>query len=43
MQINGNGIAAKPSLDQIIRDYGPKVYNLVRRMLGNDTDAEDVT
>src|SRR5262249_24948500 len=28
---------------QIVRDYGPRVYNLARRMLGNDADAEDVT
>src|SRR5262249_15551847 len=24
-------------------DYGPRVYNLARRMLGSDADAEDVT
>ncbi len=29
--------------ERIFRDYGPRVYNLARRMLGNDTDAEDVT
>ena len=29
--------------EQVFREYGPRVYNLARRMLGNDTDAEDVT
>src|SRR5947207_7921403 len=29
--------------DQVFRDYAPRVYNLARRMLGNDADAEDVT
>src|SRR5437763_10186919 len=28
--------------EQVFRDYGPRVYNLARRMLGNDADAEDV-
>jgi RNA polymerase sigma-70 factor, ECF subfamily len=27
----------------VFRDYAPRVYNLARRMLGNDADAEDVT
>jgi RNA polymerase sigma-70 factor (ECF subfamily) len=29
--------------EQVFRDYGPRVYNLARRMLGRDADAEDVT
>lgn len=29
--------------EQVFRDYAPRVYNLARRMLGNDADAEDVT
>jgi RNA polymerase sigma-70 factor, ECF subfamily len=29
--------------EQVFRDYGPRVYNLARRMLNNDADAEDVT
>src|SRR3712207_2518742 len=29
--------------DQVFRAYRPPVYNLARRMLGNDADAEDVT
>jgi RNA polymerase sigma-70 factor (ECF subfamily) len=29
--------------EQVFRDYAPRVYNLARRMLGNEADAEDVT
>src|SRR6185503_20753939 len=29
--------------DRVFRDYAPRVYNLARRMLDNDADAEDVT
>jgi RNA polymerase sigma-70 factor (ECF subfamily) len=29
--------------EEIVREYGPKVYSLARRMLGRDSDAEDVT
>jgi RNA polymerase sigma-70 factor (ECF subfamily) len=32
-----------PSPETLFRDYAPRVYNLARRMLGNDADAEDVT
>jgi RNA polymerase sigma-70 factor (ECF subfamily) len=44
MQNHGN-IAITPPLtpEQVFRDYAPRVYNLARRMLGNDADAEDVT
>lgn len=27
----------------VFREYAPRIYALARRMLGNDTDAEDVT
>ena len=27
----------------VFRDYAPRIYNIARRMLGNDADAEDVT
>lgn len=39
------GPAEPPPLtaDRVFRDYAPRVYNLARRMLGNDADAEDVT
>lgn len=29
--------------ERVFREFGPRVYNLARRMLGNDADAEDVT
>src|SRR5246127_1789567 len=29
--------------DRIFREYAPRIYNLARRMLSNDADAEDVT
>ncbi|MCI0465242.1 MAG: sigma-70 family RNA polymerase sigma factor [Gemmataceae bacterium] len=29
--------------EQVFVNYAPRVYNLARRMLGNDADAEDVT
>jgi RNA polymerase sigma-70 factor (ECF subfamily) len=32
-----------PTIEQVFRDYAPRIYNLARRMLGNDADAEDVT
>lgn len=37
--------AVEPVLtpERVFRDYAPRVYNLARRMLGNDADAEDVT
>src|SRR5918995_1882785 len=35
----GNG---KWTPEQVFREHAPRVYNLARRMLGNDADAEDV-
>src|SRR5262245_1714796 len=32
-----------PNPEDLFRDYAPRVYNLARRMLGHDADAEDVT
>src|SRR5438270_12614674 len=29
--------------ERVFRDYAPRIYNLARRMLGSDADAEDVT
>jgi RNA polymerase sigma-70 factor (ECF subfamily) len=34
---------ARPTPESVFREYAPRVYNLARRMLGNDADAEDVT
>jgi RNA polymerase sigma-70 factor (ECF subfamily) len=42
---NGSQNRTAPPLtaEQVFRDHAPRVYNLARRMLGNDADAEDVT
>ena len=40
---NGPAAPSGWTAEQVFRDYGPRVYNLARRMLGNDADAEDVT
>jgi RNA polymerase sigma-70 factor (ECF subfamily) len=40
-QATPNG--SKPTVDQVVRDHAPRIYNLARRILGNDADAEDVT
>jgi len=29
--------------EQIVREHGPRIYTLARRLLNNDADAEDVT
>lgn len=31
------------SVEQVYRDYAPRVYNMARRMVSTDVDAEDVT
>lgn len=31
------------SAEQVFRAHAPRIYNLARRILGNDADAEDVT
>jgi RNA polymerase sigma-70 factor (ECF subfamily) len=36
-------VTVPPTPAEVFRDYAPRVYNLARRMLGNDADAEDVT
>ncbi len=38
-----NRAPAPASPEQVFLQYAPRVYNLARRMLGNDADAEDVT
>src|SRR5438128_7041313 len=42
MEKNGHA-DDKLTPERVSRDYGARVYNLARRMLGNDADAEDVT
>jgi RNA polymerase sigma-70 factor, ECF subfamily len=32
-----------PTVEQVVQEHAPRIYNLARRMLGNDADAEDVT
>jgi RNA polymerase sigma-70 factor (ECF subfamily) len=32
-----------PTPERVFREYGPRIYNLARRMLSSDADAEDVT
>src|SRR5258708_20967424 len=41
--VTGQGSSAALTPDRVFRDFAPRVYNLARRMLGNDADAEDVT
>jgi RNA polymerase sigma-70 factor (ECF subfamily) len=44
MDDSPKALARKPlTAEQVFSDYAPRVYNLARRMLGNDADAEDVT
>lgn len=38
---HSDGRALTPEL--VFQEYAPRVYNIARRMLGNDADAEDVT
>lgn len=43
MEATGVKVNGHPTPEQVFLDHGPRVYNLARRMLGNDADAEDVT
>src|SRR5438046_5717870 len=36
-------VAAPHSAEEVFHEYAPRVYNLARRMLNSDADAEDVT
>lgn len=38
-----NGSDGQLTPELVFRDYAPRVYNLARRLLSNDADAEDVT
>src|SRR5208337_3271841 len=35
--------ALKPTVEQVFREYAPRIYSLALRLLGNEADAEDVT
>src|SRR4030088_1127999 len=41
--VTGPAGPAPLTADRVFRDFAPRDYNLARRMLGNDADAEDVT
>lgn len=32
-----------PTPEFVFREYAPRIYNIARRLVGNDADAEDVT
>ncbi len=39
-----DGLSAAPlSAERVYHDYAPRVYNMARRMVASDLDAEDVT
>ena len=40
---NGTPMSQDLTPEIVFQQYAPRVYSLARRMLGNDTDAEDVT
>lgn len=42
-QIPSKGPTPVLTPEQVFRDHASRVYNLARRLLGNDADAEDVT
>jgi RNA polymerase sigma-70 factor (ECF subfamily) len=35
--------APPPTAEQVFHEYAPRIYQIARRLLGNDADAEDVT
>ena len=44
--VSGNasgGVIEPPTPEFVFREYAPRIYQIARRMLGNDADAEDVT
>src|SRR5437764_1718420 len=43
MAETAGGTAAPLTAERVFNEYAPRVYNLARRMLNNDADAEDVT
>jgi len=41
--VDPSGHPPLPTPDEIVREHGPRVYGMARRMLANEKDAEDVT
>jgi RNA polymerase sigma-70 factor (ECF subfamily) len=39
----GNTTPSELTPELVFREYAPRIFNIARRMLGNDADAEDVT
>src|SRR5262245_50693613 len=35
--------ARTPTVEEVFRQFAPRIYHLARRILGNETDAQDVT
>jgi RNA polymerase sigma-70 factor (ECF subfamily) len=36
-------VSSRPTVEEVFRLYAPRIYHLARRILGNETDAQDVT
>ena len=43
MTVTTDTLKPVPSLEEVFKDHGPRIFTLARRLLGNDADAEDVT
>jgi RNA polymerase sigma-70 factor (ECF subfamily) len=41
--VAADGQPPAPTPEYVFREYAPRIYNIARRLLGNDADAEDVT
>ncbi len=41
--VNAGDPPLLPTLEQVYRDHAPRVYSIARKMLANESDAEDVT
>ncbi|CAN5132596.1 hypothetical protein BH11PLA2_BH11PLA2_41960 [soil metagenome] len=36
-------VVSPPSPEQVFREFAPRIYHIAKRLLNNDTDAEEVT